>query len=108
VGVTGVRGCDHENANVLDRNRLSGELQNSVATFGVRDYAIRKSLPEAESGFLDGVFAGPILDGKFCGVRLSPGDTDGGDVVIVGEIENDPLRMERIVFVREGFGKIGI
>src|SRR6185312_16646358 len=50
----------------------------------------------------------PILNFILPRARFAPVDADRVYVVILAQINNDPLRMQRVVFVRESLRQVGI
>src|SRR5246500_3553906 len=69
----------HQNADVLQEERNGAELENGIAAFSAGDGAAGKSLPDAERGLTDGIFAREILNDEMSGVRLSPLNANGAD-----------------------------
>ena len=77
VGVAGVGRGGHEDADVLRGDGKSGELEDGVAAFSVRDGAAGEGLPDAGRRFADGIFTSEILHDEIRGVGFSPVDANG-------------------------------
>src|SRR5271169_573097 len=77
-------------------------------TVAGRDCTQREGLPDAAGGRLDGILAGPILNEVVSSVRFAPRDANAVDGLRLRQIEDDPLRMQRIAFGGEVLSEIGI
>src|ERR1700730_8372376 len=67
-----------------------------------------KQLPAPRCRLFDRVLAAPELHQVVTGVRRGPVDAYGVQVLLAGQIENDPLRMRRVVLAGETLREIGI
>ncbi len=117
-----VRGLRHHHTNPARRNRLFGKLQRRSATFAIAHDAIGKTVPpsgclladtEAFPGHvlclpIHGVNAGPILHLIHPRARLAPIDTQGIQLLRGEQIEDDPLRMQSIIFAGKRLGKVRV
>ena len=81
---------------------------NRYAALASSDDALRQRDPCATGGEVDRIETGPVLQDVVGGEGFGPGDLEGVDKLIAREVEDDPLRMERIVVTCVAAGEIGI
>src|ERR1700730_14191502 len=67
-----------------------------------------KQLPAPRCRLFDRVLAAPELHQVVTGVRRGPVDAYGLQILLAGEIEDDPLRMRRVVLAGETLREIGV
>src|SRR5271157_1589206 len=108
--VAGVRGLGHPDADPADRDRPGDEFQRDGSTLAFGDVAERKRLPRAFGrAVIEGLeLASPELYRVAFGVMVRPCDADRIDVNLAAQVNNDPLRMQRVVFAGESLGQVRI
>src|SRR5215472_18979249 len=55
-----------------------------------------------------GICADPILHFELAGAGLAPVDADRVHLVVLAQVNDDPLRMQRVFLVGEGFREVRI
>src|SRR5215470_12998238 len=55
-----------------------------------------------------GIGSDPILDFVLAGAWFAPVDAYGVHVMVFAQVNDDPLRMQRVVFVSERFGQVRV
>ena len=108
VSVAGVRGFRHPDADEAEADGEIGEHVGCHAAMGCGDDPVRERNPGASGGDVDGIEAGPVLEDVVGGVGVGPGDLEPIDKLFAREVDDDPLRMERIVFTGEAAAEIRI
>src|SRR5262249_2077946 len=108
VSVTSVGGPCHPNSNELNGHGSGSQLQGDGSTLPVGYCAAGESLPNALSCLFDRIVTIPILNQIFFRVGLCPVNANGIDLLLVSEVEDDPLRIVGVVFASERLGQIGI
>src|ERR1700691_252227 len=108
LGITGIRRRGHPDADETHSYRGCDEPNSFGASRAGADVTLRKGLPDAASRRSDGIISGPILGDVAGRKRFSPRDASAVDGLRLREIEDDPLRMQRITFAGEMFGEIRV
>ena len=108
--VAGVGRFGHPDAQVSHRNIPIRELQRGRSALAVGNRAHGKGLPGAlvDSRVERFQLASPELHVIARGVGIGPGDPDGIDIDLRAQVDHHPLRMQRVIFAREGFGQVWI
>src|SRR5207245_3570021 len=84
------------------------ELQSFGPTGAVHDGATRKRQPRPFRGLLNGIFARPVLHEIMPRKGLSPSDADRIDRMTRCQIDDNPLRILRVIFSGECLTQIRI
>ena len=103
-----IRRLGHQNAQKADWNRSGIQTKNVRSSIAVFKHPQGKGLPYSARGPVHGIVPGPVLHHKFGGVGFAPLDLNAVDLLDLREIDNDPLRMQRIAFAGKALRKIWI
>src|SRR6516225_3340553 len=106
--VAGIRRFRHPDTDKARAYRRTRKLEGRRAAGAVGHGAAGKREPRTLCRLMDGVRAGPILDQITAGVRVCPVDADRVDVLRGSQINDNPLRVQAVVFSRKGLAEVRI
>ena len=108
--VAGVGRLRHPDAKVSHRHRQRGQTNRDLSTLAVGHRAAGVRLPDGFGNVAPRIVlaARPELHAVILRVRFGPCDADGVDLMQTTQIDDHPLRMQRIVFAGEAASQIGI
>src|SRR2546428_3091249 len=108
VAVAGIGRFRHPNSQIPHRHGRRCELQSLGPTGAVLNRATRKRQPRPFRGLLNGIFARPVLHEIMPRKELSPSDADRIDRMTRCQIDDNPLRILRVIFSGECLTQIRI
>ena len=108
VRVAGVGRLRHPDAQIADWHRHRGKGKRDGAALAVVDCAAGKCDPRALVGMNNGLLSSPVLHAVALRIRFGPRDPNCVDGQRIGEVYDDPLRMQRVVFASEFLGQVRI
>src|SRR5579872_3714730 len=92
----------------MNQTWIVGQANRFTSTFSRDHGTMWKCLPYAFGLSLDGIISSPVLHLVPSCIRIYPSDANAVDHLILREVKNHPLRMERIAFSSKTLREVGI
>src|SRR5579863_23198 len=106
--ITCVRRPRHQYPNESNRRRIVRKPDSFGSTIPRCNLAMRECLPYAFRLSLNGIVSRPVLHNITSRIRLRPRDANAVHLLILRQIKNHPLRMQRVTLTSESLSEIWI